>query len=157
MCALPFFFLAMHVYQRLFVFRIIFVDDFTWMIEYFFAEIKLTAQLFSKHQALVAWKNDSTSWWNCIIQAPWFSIYHILRLCFESSHDALFGKLICNGALHDIKSSYAQELVRCDVIYQSIYLFNLSTRPSIYFMFLICFNTTFLSDGFSSCGINFAY
>ncbi len=51
------------------------------------------------------------------------------------NYDALSQQLICNRALNDIKRIFAHELVRCDITYRSIYLFNRATCPSIYVMF----------------------
>ncbi len=79
---LPFLFFATHVDQRFCVFIILFTNVSTWMIEYFLAEIKLVSQWFSKHQALVAWKNDPTFFWNGIFQASMFcTMFCAYALC----------------------------------------------------------------------------
>ena len=76
---------------------------------------------------------------------------------FLCNHDALFGQIICYSAWNDIKRIFAHELVRSDVLNRWKYLFNRSTCPCIYLMFLICLNPRFLSGAFMFCGIHCAY
>ena len=92
-----------------------------------------------------------------VLQHPGFIVYYyILCLCLVYNHDALFGQLICSGALNGIERIFAHELLRCHVLYRSFNRFNRYTYPFIYSKFLLCLNTRVLSDFLSFYGIQFA-
>ena len=152
MYALPFLLQATHVDQRLRVCRIILVNAFPSIIEYLFC--RNHAGFAMVFQAPCIRRNKEGFDVFVVLSHPGFIVYYyLLCLCFVCNHDALFGQIICSGALNDIERIFAYEHVRSHVLYRS---FNRYAYPCIYFKFLLCLNTRFLSDALSFCGIRFA-